>query len=191
VLALYLQYRNVFRNIVHFRDPHRAARAAKDILLLSSAGLFYFALVPALGLSLGLTVIPMLLALLPVFAWRALSDHYGVPPVERAAAPRAVVDVEPQDGDASARKRGISGWVIRTNPWLEWLWSSVNYHEVHHRYPWLSHIHLKQAYEATRESEPYLVVRGYWSSLLNIARGQYYQSPEQVRRFLVSSTPLP
>src|SRR5258706_6751029 len=85
VLALYVQYRTLFRNFARLGDPRYAARAVKDLLLLFAAALFYFVLVPALGLSLTLTVAPMLLALLPVFAWRALSDHYGVPATERAA----------------------------------------------------------------------------------------------------------
>jgi len=186
VLALYVQYRNLFRNFARLGDSRYAARAVKDLLLLFAAALFYFVLVPALGLSLALTVAPMLLALLPVFAWRALSDHYGVPPAERAAIRQDVLEADPDSwkrGDAK-RRREVTGWVVLTNPCLEWLWSHVNYHEVHHKFPWLSHVHLKAAFEATRGHEPYLVVGGYWRSLFNIARSRYYETQERTRPFL-------
>jgi len=186
VLALYVQYRTLFRNFARFGDPLYAARAVKDLLLLFAAALFYFALVPALGVSLTLTVVPMLLALLPVFAWRALSDHYGVPATERAANRQDVLEADPDawERDAGKRRREVTGWVVLTSPWLEWLWSHVNYHEVHHKFPWLSHVDLKAAFEATRRHEPYLVVGGYWRSLFNIARSRYYETQEHTKRFL-------
>jgi fatty acid desaturase len=178
VLALYLQYRNLFRNLARLHESRRAARAVKDILLLCAAACFYFGLVPALGLSLAHTVTPMLVALLPVFAWRALSDHYGIPPTESAGKRQEIFDADPGawEEQGARRRREVSGWVVLTSPWLEWLWSHVNYHEVHHKYPWLSHVHLKRAFEATREREPYLVADGYWRSLANISRGSYYGS---------------
>jgi hypothetical protein len=55
---------------------------------------------------------------------------------------------------------------------------------VHHKFPWLSHVHLKAAFEATRGHEPYLVVGGYWRSLFNIARSRYYETQERTRPFL-------
>ena len=188
VLALYIQYRTLFRNFARRGDPRYTARAAKDLLLLFAAALFYFVLVPALGLSLALTVAPMLLALLPVFAWRALSDHYGVPPAERAANRQDVLEADPAawEHDEAKRRREVTGWVVLTSPWLEWLWSHVNYHEVHHKFPWLSHVHLKAAFEATRGHEPYLVVGGYWRSLFNNSRSRYYETQEHTRPFLNS-----
>ena len=188
VIALYLQYRNMFGNLLGIHEPRRAARAAKDILLLSAAGSFYFVLVPALGLSLAYAVLPMLLALLPVFAWRALSDHYGIPPAESAARRLEVFEADPRrwERGVERRRREVSGWVVVTSPWLEWLWSHVNYHEVHHKYPWLSHAHLKRVFEATRDREPYLVIPGYWRSLANISRSRYYGTRERTRAFLTT-----
>ena len=185
-LALYIQYRTWFRSFARLADLRYGARAIKDLLLLFAAGLFYFALVPSLGLSLALTVAPMLLALLPVFAWRALSDHYGVPAAERAATRQDVLEADPAawEHDEAKRRREVTGWVVLTSPWLEWLWSHVNYHEVHHKFPWLSHVHLKAAFEATRRHEPYLVVGGYWRSLFNIARSRYYETQERTKPFL-------
>jgi fatty acid desaturase len=186
MLALHLQYRNLFRNLLRIRDPRYAGRAAKDVLLVSAAVLFYFFILPMLGLLLKFTVVPMLIALLPVFAWRALSDHYGVPPAESAAGMIDVLDTDSSEWKTgrARRQREVSGWVVLTSPWLEWLWSHVNYHEVHHKYPWLSHAHLRAAFEATRERQPYLVVRGYWRSLFNLARGPYYGTRERARPFL-------
>jgi fatty acid desaturase len=156
------------------------------VLLVSAAVLFYFFILPMLGLLLKFTVVPMLIALLPVFAWRALSDHYGVPPAESAAGMIDVLDTDSSEWKTgrARRQREVSGWVVLTSPWLEWLWSHVNYHEVHHKYPWLSHAHLRAAFEATRERQPYLVVRGYWRSLFNLARGPYYGTRERARPFL-------
>jgi fatty acid desaturase len=188
VIALGVQYRNLLRGLLRIREPGYAARAAKDLLSLAVAASFYFVWVPALGLSLAYTVVPMLLALLPVFAWRALSDHYGVPPAASAAARREIFDTNPDrwEEDVAKRRREVSGWVVLTSPWLEWLWSHVNYHEVHHKYPWLSHAHLKAAFEATRDSQPYLIVEGYWRSLVYLSRSKYYGTRERTQAFLTT-----
>jgi fatty acid desaturase len=188
VIALGLQYRTLLRGLIRIREPGHAARAAKDLLSLAVAASFYFVWVPALGLSLAYTVVPMLLALVPVFAWRALSDHYGVPPTANAAARREIFDTDPDrwEEDVAKRRREVSGWVVLTSPWLEWLWSHVNYHEVHHKYPWLSHAHLKAAFEATRDSQPYLVVKGYWRSLANLSLSKYYGTRERTQAFLTT-----
>src|SRR5258707_529644 len=186
VLALYVQYRTLFLNFARLGDPRYAARAVRDLLLLCAAAQFYFVLVPALGLSLTLTVAPMLLALLPVFAWRALSDHYGVPATERAANRQDVLEADPDawERDEAKRQREVTGWVVLTSPWLEWLGSHGNYQEVHQKFPWLSHVDLKAAFEAPRRHEPYLVVGGYWRSLFNIARSRYYETRERTKPFL-------
>ena len=188
VLALTIQYRTLFRNALKIREGRYAVRAAKDLALLSAAGSYYFILMPALGLSLAYTVAPMLLALLPVFGWRALSDHRGVPPARGASARHEVLDEDPGrwQRDGAERRREVTGWVVLTSPWLEWLWSHVNYHEVHHKYPWLSHAHLRDVFEATRAREPYLVVRGYWRSLKNVSRSRYYETRERTRQFLTT-----
>ena len=133
----------------------------------------------------------MTLAMFPlVFGWRALSDHYAIPPIERAARstqPVLDVDEEAWHRDRDQRQREITGWVVLTHPWLEWLWSHVNYHEVHHKYPWLSHRYLKPVFEATRATQPYLVVNGYWRSFWNLRHRSYYGTRADMRRFL--STP--
>lgn len=166
------QYRLYVANI--FRGDRKSAwRAAQDTLFIGLAAAIYFALVPALDLSVWATVVPTIIAFPPVFAFRALSDHYGLPPAQtRAQRREEVFDTDPQT--ARGRQEEVTGWVVHTSPWLEWLWSHVNYHEVHHKYPYLSHRYLPQVYAATREQYPYRVAHGYWRSLFELRRRPYY-----------------
>jgi fatty acid desaturase len=156
-LGLKEQYRLYLGNLRR-GEPKSAWRAAQDTFFIAGAAALYFVAVPALGLSIWATVVPTIVAFPPVFAFRALSDHYGLPPVQ----------------NARGRQEEVTGWVVLTSPWLEWLWSHVNYHEVHHKYPYLSHRYLPQVYAATRERYPYRVARGYWRSLLDLRKRNYY-----------------
>lgn len=150
-------------------------RVLRDMCYLGLALCFYLLLLPALGISLALTWGTTMLALPFVFSVRALADHYGIPPVVRPAEDSE----EMKTGEWMRRQ--VSGWVVLTPQWLQWLWSHVNYHEVHHKYPYLSHKYLPQAFEASREQYPYLVVDGYWRSLLNVMKRGYYAKQEYVR----------
>jgi fatty acid desaturase len=187
LMGFHIHYRIILHQLLHLGDRKLALRAFKDIFFIVLAGVVYFGLVPLLGLSLRYTVVPMLLLFPLVFAWRALSDHYGIPPLLRASKNRREV-LEPDDAglarDQEKWKHEVSGWVVLTWPWLEWLWSGVNYHEVHHKYPYLSHRYLKDIFAATRSKMPYLVVNGYWRSLFNASHRKYYTTPEEVRAFL-------
>lgn len=169
-VALAAQYR------VLFAMARRGEFSAvlKDVSCIATALAIYLLLLPALGVSLALTWGPTWLALPLVFSLRALADHYGIPPV---AAGAATDDV----------RRQLSGWVVLTPRWLEWLWSHVNYHEVHHKFPYLSHRYLPQAFAASRARYPYLVVDGYWRSLFNVMRLAYYGRPEDVQRFRLAA----
>jgi fatty acid desaturase len=151
-----INYRVLFQNIA----SGRAWRVAQDVFFLTVAGSIYFALLPALGISLMATLVPLLLAFPPVFAIRSLSDHYGLPAVRRGA----------KEED----RENITGWVVLTSRWLEWLWSHVNYHEVHHKYPYLAHSYLPRVFAATRDKHPYAVVQGYWRSLRELRKRSYY-----------------
>lgn len=189
LVGLYLQYRILFTNMSRLADRRHTGRAVKDLLFLASVGMVYFGLVPALGVSPWFTVVPMILVFPLVFGWRALSDHYAVPAIVRAVKRREDIleaDEDTWHRDRSRRQREISGWVVLTHPWLEWLWSHVNYHEVHHKYPWLTHHDLKPVFEATRRTQPYLVVRGYWRSLFNLRRRPYYATRADLRPFLTT-----
>lgn len=187
LIGLKEQYRILFANLRRVQDRRCAVRALKDVAALGAAAAIYFGLLPALGISVAVTVAPTMLVFPLVFAFRAMSDHYGIPAVARGAAVRE--DVVDADGntwqaDRERRQREVSGWVVLTAPWLEWLWSNVNYHEVHHKYPYLSHCYLPQVFAATRGRLAYLVVPGYWRSLLNLRRREYYSQPHEAAPFL-------
>jgi fatty acid desaturase len=177
LLALNEQYRILFTSVLRLHDPRYTGRVLKDLAFMGGAGTIYFVLLPAAGIALAYTVWPVI-ALFPlVFAFRAMSDHYGIPPIERAARKREEVletDAEAWVAERERRQREVSGWVVLTAPWLEWLWSNVNYHEVHHKYPYLSYRYLPQVFAATRTQFPYLVVQGYWRSLWNLRKRPYY-----------------
>ena len=154
----------------------------KDVFFIGVALAIYFVLMPALGVSLFLTFVPTWIALPFVFSVRALADHYGIPPVEPGSGKgEAADDVRQQ----------LSGWVVLTPQWLQWLWSHVNYHEVHHKYPYLSHQYLPQAFEASRGDYPYLVVDGYWKAVANAMKLDYYGKPEGVRPFMAATSSAP
>jgi len=177
-VALYAQY----RVLAGMALRGEFAAVLKDVLFVGVALAIYFVLLPALGVSLMLTWVPTWLALPLVFSVRALADHYGIPPVEPPSG---------ADEGAGDVRRQLSGWVVLTPQWLQWLWSHVNYHEVHHKYPYLSHQYLPQAFEASRGRYPYLVVDGYWRSLFNVMKLDYYGKPEGVRRFLAVTSSAP
>jgi fatty acid desaturase len=178
VLALLLQYRVLFGNLFqHLGERRYYARVVKDVALISCTGIFYFVLVPAAGVSLLCSVLPTIGVSLLVFGYRAISDHYGIPPVHhRASKTERTLDADGEDWHDGQRtvQDQVSGWVILTSPLLEWVWSHVNYHEVHHRFPWLSHAHLKPVFEATRRQVPYVVAEGYTANLFRLARFPYY-----------------
>lgn len=146
-MGLAINYRQVFANLAN----GKRWRFGQDVLFIGGALALYFLALPAMGVSLAATVVPVLIAFPFVFAFRALSDHYGLP-----------------------ASQDITGWVVLTPRWLEWLWSHVNYHEVHHKYPYLAHSYLPRVFAATRDKHPYAVVDGYWRSLWNSRNRAYY-----------------
>jgi len=178
-VALYAQY----RVLAGMAMRGEWVAVLKDVFFVGLALAIYFVLMPALGVPLMLTFVPTWLALPLVFSVRALADHYGIPPVVPAAK------AGHEFGDDVRQQ--LSGWVVLTPRWLQWLWSHVNYHEVHHKYPYLSHQYLPQAFEASRGQYPYLVVNGYWRSLFNVMKLDYYGKPEGVRRFMAITSSAP
>jgi fatty acid desaturase len=182
-IALFAQYR-VLASIALSGD---VVRVMKDVFFVGIALAFYLLLLPALGVSLPYTWGATMLALPLVFSVRALADHYGIPPVVRTSKKNEGSEEEIESGKQSRQQ--VSGWVVLTPQWLQWLWSHVNYHEVHHKYPYLSHKYLPQAFEASRSQYPYLVVDGYWRSLLNVRKLDYYGTQEDVRPFMATQKP--
>jgi fatty acid desaturase len=174
LIGLVEQYRWFARNWLRLRERRYRRAVAADAFFVTFAALVYFALVPAMGLSLAYTVVPTLLVFPLVFAFRALSDHYGLPAVAVKTPEEERAWEAEERGEHRLVRDAVSGWVVRTHPLLEWLWSHVNYHEVHHKYPYLSHRYLKAAFAATRTRWPYRVLDGYWHALRVLSRRRYY-----------------
>ena len=124
----------------------------------------YFIWLPLNGIPLAHSILPMLLTLPLVFGMRAISDHYDLP----AAATKEERSTKgKQDED-------VSGWVIMTSLILEWMWSAVNFHEVHHKFPYLSHSYLRSTFIATHDQMPYVVANGYLRNLWQHLHRDYY-----------------
>ena len=180
LLQQIIYLRNLFTRLF---DKRYFWRGIGDSFFLTMAALFYFVFVPWLGISLLYSMLPTLLMFSIVFSCRALADHFALPAVKtRATLRKEVLDDGETDWDkvVAERQQQVTGWVVLTNPVLEWLWSHVNYHEVHHKYPYLSHCHLKEVFELTKGTRPYFVVKGYWRHLLNVRNKKYYTSAEQL-----------
>jgi fatty acid desaturase len=187
LIAFKEQYRLMLINIMKIGDRRYTGRALKDIAFMAFAIGLYFWAVPALGISVWYTVVPTIVLFVPIFTLRAISDHYGIPAVVRAKRERQeVLDADDRhwDKEVAQRHKELSSWIILTYPWMDWLWSHINYHEVHHRYPYIAHVYLKEIFEATRGKDSYLVVHGFLRSLINqMGRSYYGKSTDK--------TPLP
>jgi len=178
-IAIWEHYKIVFSFLTD-RGPKRRIRVAeglKDLSFVAAAAAFYFVLLPALGVNVWLTIVPMFTIGPLIYSFRAICDHYAVPDLAKSTeylkekCPGLVRD---------SRFRVVDSWVILTNPFLNWLWSHLNYQQVHHRYPFLSHVYLPEIYEVTKEYQPYLVARGYLDCLRTIRSRPYYTRPEEM-----------
>ncbi len=178
IIALLLHLRVLLYNLfLRLLTKRYFGRVTKDLILITSALLTYFMLVPATGLDVMHTFVPMLITLPVVFSFRAISDHYGLPALNRELK----TDGRPTQSELDAWheqnapiQAEVTGWVILTNPLLEWLWSNVNYHEVHHKFPYLSYRHLKNTFDITRNELPYVVAKGYAHNLWMQRNRKYY-----------------
>lgn len=187
IIAFWEQYRLMVINLASIGDWKYFSRGLKDLALMAFSIWVYFWVLPFFGVSVWYSVVPMLIALIPIFTLRAISDHHGIPNVARARRQRKEVyeaDKKHWDKEVKMRDKELSSWIILTYPWMDWLWSHINYHEVHHRYPYVAHVYLKEIFWATRGKEPYLVVHGFLRSLINQAGRHYYGKPGD-------KTPLP
>ena len=166
VIGLATQYKILTVNIfTRLFDKRYFSSLILDIFFLGFARYIYFILLPANEIPVEHSLLPMYLALPVMFGIRAISDHYGLP-----AAPTK------EERASNDKKNEVHGWVILTTPLLEWLWSNVNYHEVHHKFPYLSHTYLKSAFHATRNDIPYIVANGYLRNLWRHLQRDYYNT---------------
>lgn len=165
IIGLLLQYRILFVNLfTRLFTKRYFIPVLSDIFFVSLAMSCYFILLPLNGIPLTHSILPMLLTLPLIFGLRAISDHYGLP---AAATKEERATKGKQDED-------VSGWVIMTSPFLEWMWSAVNFHEVHHKFPYLSHSYLRSTFIATQDKLPYVVANGYLKNLWRHLHREYY-----------------
>ncbi|HEY9671696.1 MAG TPA: fatty acid desaturase [Waterburya sp.] len=189
LIGIYQHYKIVFANLFSFSTGHwnKGYQGLKDVCFVGLAVAFYFSFLPRIGISFWYTVAPTLLLQPLAYSFRALCDHYAfaptLPPVVQKSVHQAA-GLEDEYPSFSGKKLQANSWVILTNPLLSWLWSNVNYHQVHHRYPYLSHRYLPQIFEATKNEQTDAVVKGYFCCLLRLRKMQYYSSHEEVESLL-------
>ena len=176
LVGIAIQYKLMLGNLWKGpREPKFLARAVKDLGFIAAAAMSYTAGLSALGLSPLNTIVPAMLVFPLTFSFRNLSDHFGLPRAKsKSERRRESFENSRIKSEHIAPHANHSGRVILTTRWLEWLWSSVNYHEVHHRFPYLSHAYLKQAYVATRDIHPYCEAQGYIRLLAELRSKNYY-----------------
>ena len=164
--ALYAQYRILFTNLFQFNDRKAQLCALSDLVCASTNIIGYRVAIAILGMNPDYTLIPLIIILPLSYNFRAMSDHYGIP----------AMNYGEQDSreNENVFNHQLNSRVILTTPLLEWLWSHVNYHEVHHRYPFLSHTHLPRVFAETKDEVNYAVVNGYTRSLLSLRKLKYY-----------------
>ncbi|MGM3309224.1 fatty acid desaturase family protein [Anabaena sp. WFMT] len=189
LIALYDHYTIVASHLlaVFSHKWSKAYRGLKDIFFVGLVTAFYFYLLPLVGISLSYTVIPTFLLAPIVYSFRSLCDHYAFVAALSPVAQKSIdleADTEDEYKNLEADQLQVDSWVVLTNPLMNWLWSHINYQQVHHRYPYLSHQYLPDIFEATKHTQPYAVVKGYFRCLLNLRNMQYYSSPEQIKPFL-------
>lgn len=147
----------------------------KDVGFMSWVLIFYFYLIPLANLSLAYTVFPLLVFLPFVFMVRNVSEHHGIPA---------------QTVNNSNSELKVDSWMILTNPSMDWLWSNINYHQIHHRYPYLHYRYLPEVFAATKDGQPYIVIKGYWRAVIIALSKKYYGSDRNIQGFLLSQSTL-
>ncbi|MBE9516425.1 MAG: fatty acid desaturase [Proteobacteria bacterium] len=177
-IALGLHLRVLFYNLFTRLFTRRYfGRVTKDLVLMATAGVTYFIIVPEAGLAVVHTFVPMMLTLPLVFGFRSISDHYGLPALSREIKTEGKptqTELDAWHEQNAPIQAEVTGWVILTNSFTEWLWSNVNYHEVHHKFPYLSYRYLKDTFAKTKDELPYIVAKGYAHNLWMHRNRKYY-----------------
>jgi fatty acid desaturase len=189
-MGIHQHYKIVAANLFAFSSGqwNKGYQGLKDVCFIALAVAFYFSLLPMVGISPWYTVVPTLLLQPLFYSFRALCDHYAFAPTLSPVAQKICnqeAGSEDEYQNFSGKQPQVNSWVILTNPLLSWLWSNVNYHQIHHRYPYLSHRYLPQIFEATKNEPTDAVVKGYFCCLMGLSKMQYYSSHEEVESLLL------
>jgi fatty acid desaturase len=169
-IALYQHYKIAATNLSGFWSGNwkQGLRGLKNLCFIGFALAFYLYLSPILGMSLWYTFVPTFLLVPLVYSFRPLCARYAFVPVLSTSELKNYKAILSTDEDIQSPKYDkyqVDSWVVLTNPLMNWWWTHVNYQQVHHRYPYLSHHYLPKIYEATKNEQPYAVVKGYWRCL--------------------------
>lgn len=190
LIGIYQHYKIVGSNLLAFFSGqwNKGHQGLKDIGFIALAVTFYFSLLPILELSPWYTVIPTLLLQPLAYSFRALCDHYAfapaLSPVDRKSVNQEA-ELEDIYQNIQGKQLQVNSWVILTNPLLSWLWSNVNYHQIHHHYPYLSHRYLPQIFETQQHQQTNAVVKGYFCCLMGVRKMSYYSNHEDIKSFLL------
>jgi fatty acid desaturase len=194
LIGIHEHYKIVVSNLLAFFSGqwNKGYQGLKDIGFIGLAVAFYFSILPIVGISPWYTVIPTLLLQPIAYSFRALCDHYAFVPILSPVVRKAShqeAEIEDENKNIQGNKLELNSWVILTNPLLGWLWSNVNYHQIHHQYPYLSYRYLPEIFEATKHQRTEAVVRGYFRCLMGLRKMHYYSNHEELEAFLIEASP--
>jgi fatty acid desaturase len=190
LIGIYQHYKIVATNLSAFFSAqwNKGYQGLKDVGFIGLAVAFYFFFLPMVGIAPLYTVVPTLVLQPLGYSFRALCDHYAFAPTLSPLARKSFhqeADIEDEYQNCSGQQLSVNSWIILTNPLLDWLWSNVNYHQVHHRYPYLSHRYLPQIFEAMKPEHSDAVAQGYFCCLMDLRKMQYYSTQEEIESLLL------
>ncbi|MEW6493972.1 MAG: fatty acid desaturase [Cyanobacteriota bacterium] len=190
LIGIYQHYKIVATHLSAFFSGqwNKGHQGLKDVGFISLVVTFYFFLLPIVGISPFYTIIPTLLLQPLAHSFRALCDHYSFAPAFSPVARKSFnQEASLEDGYQILQDKQlqVNSWIILTNPLLSWLWSNVNYHQIHHQYPYLSHRYLPQIFEATKRQQTDAIVKGYFCCLMGLRKMPYYSNYEELESFLL------
>ncbi|MCB0342381.1 MAG: fatty acid desaturase [Pseudobdellovibrionaceae bacterium] len=154
-----LHFNELFSQIMHWQNLNRRVKREVfyDLFSMIVAFLFVAIFVHSLNISALLALLGFHLTLPLVFSARYAADHRGLP------------------SHTQHQKNQAHAWVVKTHPILEWIWSHINYHGVHHMYPAIPHGKLKTKFELTQHNITYPTLdRGYVRSMPYLLKKPYF-----------------
>ncbi len=172
LIGLGIHYKTVGEYLLSNNQKIRG-QGLKDVGFISWIFIFYFYLVPLTHLSLTYTVFPLLVFLPFVFMVRNVCEHHGIPA---------------QTVNNSKSELKVDSWMILGNPVMDWLWSNSNYHQVHHRYPYLHYRYLPEVFAVTKNEQPYIVINGYLVAVFRALSQKYYGRDTDIQGVSLSNS---
>lgn len=149
------------------RNPKATKKQRRESWMDLSARLlatcFWATVIILMDWSVWYTVVPFLLMSGFVYSLRGTLDHHGLPATEL------------RNGKRNLAHEKLA-YIVHTNPLVEFVWSNVNYHAVHHMYPTVPARALRAAYEQTNQEIKYTETNGYFLSMCRLLPKPYYSN---------------